>query len=108
MKLNILKDIQGQPIEILEFILNRVNYCLELSLKICCNNEIYSIFFYNVSCISIKDLSFPMQIGGFEVISNKELGYDKAVSYKVHDFEEDSISFFCEDFDLFKCDEKRI
>ena len=105
MKLNILKDIQGQQIEILEFVLNRQNNSLELSWKICCNNEKCSILFYNVSCIRIKDLSFPMQIGGFEVISNKELGYDKYSSYKVHDFEDDSISFFFEDFDLFKSDE---
>ena len=105
MNMNILKDIQGKQIEILEFILNRANDCLELSLKICSNNKKYLFLFYNVSCVNIKDFSLPMQIEGFEVISNKELGYDKAVSYKVYDFEEDRISFFFEDFDLFKGDE---
>ena len=100
MKSDVFKDIQGQQIEILEFILNRVDDQLELSLKICCNNEMYLLVFYNVSNINMDALSMPLQIAGFEIISNKNLGYDKSVSYRIHDFEENKFSFYCEDFDI--------
>lgn len=100
MKFVKLKDIQGQEIEILEFILNRADYQLELSLKIICNNKIYSFVFYNVHDINIEALSMPLQIGGFEIISNKEFGYEKSNSYRIHDFEEEKLSFYCEDFDI--------
>ncbi|MCH5316434.1 MAG: hypothetical protein J1E05_00535 [Eubacterium sp.] len=104
MKSDILKDIQGQQIEILEFILNRVDYQLELSLKISCNNEIHLLVFYNVSNINIEALSMPLQIEGFEILSNKNLGYDKSMNYKINDFEENKLSFYCEDFDVFNLD----
>ena len=100
MKSDVLKNIQGQQIEILELILNRVDYQLELSLKISCNNEIYFLVFNNVSDINMEALSIPLQIAGFEIISNKNLGYDKSVSYRIHDFEEDRLNFYCEDFDI--------
>ena len=105
MKLDVLKHIQGQQIEILEFILKRIDYQLELSLKISCNNEIYFLVFNNVSDINMEALSIPLQIAGFEIISNKNLGYDKSVSYRIHDFEEDRLSFYCEDFYIFDSDE---
>lgn len=100
MKLDVLKSIQGQQIEILEFILKRIDYQLELSLKISCNNEIYLLVFYNVSNISMDTLSMPLQIGGFEIISNIKLGYEKSNRYRIHDFEEDRLNFYCEDFDI--------
>lgn len=104
MKSDVLKNIQGQQIEILEFILNRVDYQLELSLKISCNNKVNLLMFYNVSDINMEDLSMPLQIAGFEILSNKNLGYDKAMSYRIHDFEEDRLHFYCEDFDIFNLD----
>ena len=104
MYLDVLKFIQGQQIEILEFILNRVDFQLELSLKICCNNEMYLFVFNNVSNINMEDLSMPLQIAGFEILSNKSLGYDKAMSYRIHDFEENRLGFYCEDFDIFNLD----
>ena len=104
MNSDALKKIQGQEIEILEFILNRVDYQLELSLKISCNNEIYLFVFYNVSNINMEELSMPLQIAGFEIVSNKELGYDKSVSYRINDFEENKFSFYCENFDILDLD----
>lgn len=100
MKSDVLKHIQGQQIEMLEFILKRVDDQLELSLKISCNNEIYLLVFYNVSNISMDTLSMPLQIGGFEIISKIKLGYEKSNRYRIHDFEEDKLSFYCEDFDI--------
>lgn len=100
MKSDVLKEIQGQQIEILEFILKRIDYQLELSLKISCNNKIYLLVFYNVSDINMEALSMPLQIGGFEIISNIKLGYEKSNRYRIHDFEEDKLSFYCEDFDI--------
>ena len=105
MKSDVIKEIQGQQIEILEFILKRIDYQLELSLKISCNNEIYLLVFYNVSNINMDALSMPLQIAGFEITSNKNLGYDKSVSYRIHDFEENKFSFYCEDFETFSLDE---
>ena len=100
MKSDVLKEIQGQQIEILEFILKCIDYQLELSLKISCNNEIYLLVFYNVSDINMEALSMPLQIAGFEIISNIKLGYEKSNRYRIHDFEEDKLSFYCEDFNI--------
>lgn len=64
-------------------------------------NKKYCAYFYNVSRFNINDMSYPMQISGFDLVSNKKIGWDKSSNYKVLDFEDDKISFYCQDFDFY-------
>lgn len=84
-----------------ELSLSYNNNKLELLLIIKNSNKKYCAYFYNVSRINIKDMSYPMQIGGFDLISNKEDNWDASSKYEFFDFDDDKISFYCEDFDVY-------
>ena len=100
MKKEILSVIRGKKIQILEFSLFRINDQLELILKIDFNNAILIIRFYNVSDVSIQKLSMPMEIHGFDIIDNKQRGWEKDSRYEIRDFEDASIHFFCENIEI--------
>lgn len=101
METDYLEIINGQDIEIRELSLTCINNQLELLWKVCFNNTFFYIYFYNVSRINIRDFSYPMQIKGFEIISNKDKNWDKDSSYIIRDFEEGDLYFFCEYFDIY-------
>ena len=99
MKEEILEAIRGKKILIFELSLFSINSQIELKLKFNSNNEIFIICFHNVSRISIQELSTPMTIYGFEIISNKEKGWEPDSNYEIRDFEDGRIRFFCESFE---------
>lgn len=43
-------------------------------------------------------MSTPLKVHGFEIIDRSENGWEKDFQYEICDFEDDRISFFCEDF----------
>lgn len=100
MKNELLEAIQGKKIKLLNLSLLYVNERVELSVKACCDNTMLYMLFYNVSCFSANKLSKPLEIKGFEIVSNKAKGWEKDLNYTVHDFEDYCISFFCEDFEM--------
>ncbi len=73
---------------------------LEMLWEFVFDNYNYSIVFRNVSRINMVDFSYPLQISCLEIESNKEKGWESASNYRIWDFEENSISFFCESFQL--------
>ncbi len=75
---------------------NQMN--IEMSLKT--DNSCVSISFSNVSSLQIRGLAYPSQISGFEIISNKDKGWDKSQRYTINDYEDGKIKFFCEDISL--------
>ena len=91
---------QGNKIEILEMILKNVDNELELLWKICFENALYWITFYNVSRFRIGDVSTPLEIQGFEIINHSQNGWEKDSTYEIHDFEDDRVNFFCECFKI--------
>ena len=91
---------QGQQIEVIQFNLCVEGYQANLSMEFLLNKESFRLLFYNVSSLKIREFSMPFQICGFEIIDNKDRGWDNSLRYTIHDFEEGMIEFFCEDFAL--------
>lgn len=105
MNEKILDKIQGKTVGILELLLNNMNDEIGLSIKFSLYGEVIMIKFHNVSNINLKNISIPMEIHGFEIICNKQKGWEKDYHYKVHDFEDDCIDFFCENFECYIIEE---
>ena len=96
--------IQGQEIQVVE--LNLSVYGIEsvLTMEFLLKDEVVHMIFNNVSCLNIKDFSLPHQICGFEIIDNKDRGWDKSLRYTINDFEDGRIKFYCESFDFVKAE----
>ena len=95
-----IRHIQGKKIEILEMILTNENQRLKLLWKICLNNTILSITFYNVSRLSIESLSSPLEIYGFGFVNHCQKGWDNDSRYEILDYEDERINFYCEFFEI--------
>lgn len=93
---------QGDRIEILEMILKNVDNQLNLSWKIYFQYAIFRITFYNISRFSVRELSAPFDVHGFEIIDHSQDGWEKDSTYEIRDFEDARVNFFCE---YFKMDE---
>lgn len=91
---------QGNKIEILEMVLKNVDNQLELSWKIYFENTVCWMTFSNVSRFRIGEVSIPLEIRGFEMISHSQNGWEKDSTYEVRDFEDDRVNFFCECFKI--------
>ena len=100
MKEDILKTVKGKKIRVLELSLYHAQCQIDLTLKLDCNNTIFVFCFYNVSRISIQELSLPMEIYGFEIINNKEKGWEQDSNYEIRDYEDSRIRFFCDSFEI--------
>lgn len=94
--------LNGKTVFIEEFSLSNKENSLELLLIIKSLGKKYCAHFYDVSRVSLDDLSFPMQICGFNLISNKKKGWDWSSNYEICDFEDDKIHLFCRNFDLYE------
>lgn len=94
--------INGKSVFIEEFSLFNKGNSLELLLIIKFLEKKYCAYFYDVSSVSLDDISLPMYIDGFELISNKKKGWDWSSSYEICDFEDDKIHLFCRDFDFYE------
>ena len=91
-----LEEILGKTLEITQMNITREGSQAILFLNTKIETKNISLQFNNVSGLQINDLNMPFQICGFEVIDNKTMGWEKSKRYKIHDFEDDRISFFCE------------
>lgn len=100
MKINQIEKLQGKKFSILLLTLENINNSINLLLEISFEKTIYKIVFYNVSRLRITDFSRPMEIGGFEIIDNHLNGWSKDSRYEIRDFENDVISFFCENIEI--------
>ena len=95
---------QGKKVKILEMILTNEDNQLELSCKLCLDDAIYGITFYNVSRLRINNFSKPLEVYGFEVINHSQNGWEKDSKYEICDFEDDRVNFFCEYFEIHELD----
>ena len=99
VKMNIdpQNNIHGK-ITILEMNLINLNDKLELSCRIFLDNIVTRIVFNNVSRLRIENFSPPLEVQGFEIINHSQDGYTSDSRYEICDYENDSLSFFCENF----------
>lgn len=76
-----------------------------LSLRMECvtdGGDAYLAIFQNASLISMVKVSYPFQICGFEIIDKQEDGYQKENRYFVNDYENGTVSFYCESFEIYE------
>lgn len=97
-----LSIVQGKEVEITEFCLSSADEELYLKCKAFSEKSELTMHFYHVSHIRIKDFVFPMKIGGFEIQCNQNRGWERAQAYTIRDYEEESLRFFCRDFEIHK------
>ena len=95
-----IEMIQGQEIKVLQLNLSVERDTTKLSLKFLFENDVWSIVFYNISHLKIREFSMPFQIFGFEIVDNTDRGWENASRYTIRDFEDEEIEFFCESFDI--------
>lgn len=95
-----LEQLQGRELSIDSLKLETIDNRLILSLDVLYSAEIRSIVFYNISSFCADRLHYPLQIAGFEIIDNHCNGWQSEVRYKVHDFEDETISFYCEKIEM--------
>ena len=95
-----LEGIQGNTIELSEISLVKEGNQLKLMWKFCCNNKNITMTFYNVSRLRMNNISAPLQVQGFEIVEHSREGWDNDSKYEIRDFEDDSVNFFCEYFNI--------
>lgn len=95
-----LADLQGQLIEVTQLHLIRGEDRAVLLLTVELNQKTYSLRFSGVHSLSIDSFSLPFQIGGFQIEDNLERGWERPERYTVSDFEDNKLSFYCEEVDL--------
>ena len=102
MKNNLFSDIDGKSIVICYFSIE--HYDEKLSVKMSCISEdqnTYYIVFENASTLEFSEISYPLQISDFEILDYSSRGYQKDTRFFVNDYEDGTLSFFCENFEIF-------
>ncbi len=99
-------DLQGKILEVLELQLTCAEYPdfesnpPSLLLKVLLNNQTYSLLFSNISCLNLISFSYPFQIGGLLIENNHEKGWERSERYSIKDYENGTISFYCETIEI--------
>ena len=89
----------GQSITITEIRLFFDNAQLKLVLAIVADKIQHILSFANVSRLYIQNISAPIEIQSLEIVDNSSLGWGRESTYLVRDFEDNMLSFYCEDYD---------
>ncbi len=92
--------IQGKEIKVVEFNLTDNGLETVITMEFLLDNEVVQMVFHNVSCLNIQDFSKPYQICGFEILDNKEKGWEKSHRYTINDYEDGTMKFYCENFEI--------
>ena len=102
MNHNLFSKVDGKQITVYDFQIGHNDE--KLFIKMTCVSEdqnAYYIIFENVSKVKLSEISYPFQICGFEILDYSSRGYQKDSRFFVNDFEDGSLSFFCEKFEIF-------
>ncbi len=95
-----IDKIQGKAIDVIDFNLNVNKTDSMIAMKFLIKDEVVRMIFHNVSSLNIKNFSMPYQIGGFEILDNNDKGWEKSHRYSVNDYEDGTIKFYCESFEI--------
>lgn len=100
MNISIIDNIPDSSVYIQSLLLECIDGQMSILLKVYCNSKKYSIICKNVRGLSLKDLVYPAHIEGFQIVDNLDKGWQSDVRFKVYDFEENIISFFCQSLNI--------
>ena len=82
--------------------LRNIDNQLEILWKIIFQNDTWLLRFHKASLFSIRELSLPLEIAGFEIMCHAAQGWEKDMTYEIYDFEDDHVKFFCESYEIEK------
>lgn len=91
-----IERLNGQELYVEKMTLKCINNQMMLSLVVQSKGEILCAEFDRVSEFCVEKLSSPIIIQGLEIVDNTTRGWESVHQYTVRDFEDDTISFFCQ------------
>lgn len=102
MNSNFFSKVDGKSIIVYDFEIthNDDSLCIKMSC-ISEDQNAYFIVFENISKLKLSDISYPFQICGFEILDYNSRGYQSDSRFFVNDYEDGTLSFFCEKFEIF-------
>lgn len=100
MNMITFNNLNGQSVEILQLWLNREEADVSLQLTLLLNGEAVSLRCKNIHGLMMDELSYPMQIAGFEIVDNSDKGWEASQRYTVRDYEDGKIGFYCETIEV--------
>ena len=89
--------LQGKNLQISNISLNCINREISMTIQTDIENKELLILFSNVSFLNLRNISYPMIIECFDIIDNSNRGWDSQVRYHIHDLEDETIDFYCQD-----------
>ena len=94
--------LQGKDLQVDTLSLDCTTDRMVLSIQANIQGEAVLIRFHEVSMLKLRDVHYPMQLECLEIIDHAESGYDPQQRYRVHDYEDDMLDFYCASIEL--CD----
>lgn len=99
---NIFSEMDGKSIIVRSFAAEHCDDMLMITIQCVDENEKeYSAVFQNVSQLNMSNISYPFQIGGFEIKDCSLRGYQSDERFFVNDYEDGIMSFYCEKFEIY-------
>ena len=99
---NIFSELDGRSIIVRSFAAEHCDDMLTVTLMCVDENEKeYAAVFQNVSQLNMSNISYPFQIGGFEISDCSSRGYQSDAHFFVNDYEDGTMSFYCEKFEIY-------
>lgn len=90
----IIQALDGKRCHIVDLELKSLDEQMDLQLTLSSENELHRLKFSNVRDLKL-DANHPFTIGCFEIIDTSGRGWEADRRYRVHDVDDDSISFYC-------------
>ena len=97
MKANALEQLCGSSVLVEQIILEHHGDVNLMTLIVLNNQNRYKIQCHAVTAVCINCPRFPMWVEGFEVVDNQQFGWQSDSRYRVYDFEENTLSLYCEE-----------
>ena len=101
MSENLFFEINGKSILVDNLSVACEDNFMEIQMRcITEDHKSLSIIFRNVAKFNLSNISYPFQICGFEIKDYSSYGYEKDSRYFVNDYEDNAISFYCENIEV--------
>ena len=101
MDQSLVSQIDGKSIAVHHFTIETDGKALTVRMS-CADEEqnSYLILFRNVSKLKLSEISYPFTVCGFEILDYQVRGYQKDSRFFVNDYEDGTLSFYCENFEI--------
>lgn len=74
-----------------------LEHVTNLDMIVTVSDKTYNARFSNVSSFRINCVESPIQIDGLAIIDNNDRGFENESRYRVYDYEDGLVSFYCEE-----------